>query len=42
MKKHFACIRGPFSVKRTIKSKDVWDMMLQKRALVTWTVGECL
>ena len=41
MKKHFAYIRGPFSVKRTIKSEDEWDVMLQKCALVSCTVVEC-
>lgn len=28
-----------YFVKRTIKSKYVWDMLLQKCALVIWTVG---
>jgi len=40
MKNHFAYIRGPFSTKRTIKSKDEWDVMLQNCALVTCTVVE--
>lgn len=41
MKKHFACVRDPFSVKKTVKTKDLWDVMLQKCALISWTVGGC-
>lgn len=38
MNKHpynLAYIRGPFSIKKTIKSKDEWVVMLQKCTVVS-------